>query len=190
MINKTAFFLAPLALAALLSPAACREEPESRAARKAAALESFASLQKELGGALKQAVQEEGFARAIETCRLASPQMEQARSDANLHIRRISERFRNPDHKPDPFEASVLAQWQSDLAAGTRPGVLSADTDQGFRVMKPILIDNGLCLQCHGAPAAMNPDAAREIARLYPDDRATGYAMGDLRGAFSAVWKQ
>jgi hypothetical protein len=41
------------------------------------------------------------------------------------------------------------------------------------------------CLVCHGEAEAQ-PAALREaLASAYPHDRATGYAVGDLRGAFS-----
>lgn len=166
------------------------ESPDQRVIQKERSIAAFAGLQKELGGALQKAVKTEGIAAAIASCRTLSPRIEAGKSTGEVRIRRISDRYRNPDHAPDPYEASILAQWKNDLAAGEKPGVLSAETDAGFRVMKPIIIGNGLCLQCHGAPAEMNPDAAREIARLYPDDRATGYKLGDLRGAFTAVWQE
>lgn len=38
---------------------------------------------------------------------------------------------------------------------------------------------------CHG-PGNSIPDTVRAmLAARYPDDRATGYAVGDLRGAIS-----
>ena len=39
-----------------------------------------------------------------------------------------------------------------------------------------------LCLVCHGE--ILQPEIAARIAELYPDDRATGFKEGDLRGAF------
>jgi len=41
-----------------------------------------------------------------------------------------------------------------------------------------------MCLACHGSDLA-GPVAAR-IRELYPEDRATGFAMGDFRGMFWA----
>ena len=40
----------------------------------------------------------------------------------------------------------------------------------------------GLCLQCHGE--VLDPAVAGKIAELYPDDQATGFIDGDLRGVF------
>jgi hypothetical protein len=39
-----------------------------------------------------------------------------------------------------------------------------------------------LCLQCHGEN--ISPEVQAELARLYPEDKATGYSAGDIRGAF------
>ena len=39
-----------------------------------------------------------------------------------------------------------------------------------------------LCLQCHGE--AIAPPVAEKITKLYPEDKATGFREGDIRGAF------
>ena len=43
-----------------------------------------------------------------------------------------------------------------------------------------------LCLTCHGETLA--PELAAAIAREYPNDQATGFKLGELRGAFRVVW--
>jgi len=40
-------------------------------------------------------------------------------------------------------------------------------------------------LQCHGARDKLAPGVADALKELYPQDQATGYAVGDLRGAVS-----
>jgi len=51
--------------------------------------------------------------------------------------------------------------------------------------MRPIFIAAPVCLQCHGEPAKLAPGVAEALKELYPDDQATGYSLGDLRGAIS-----
>ncbi len=46
---------------------------------------------------------------------------------------------------------------------------------------EPILVQP-LCLVCHGE--ALAPDVAARIEALYPQDEATGFRAGDLRGVF------
>jgi len=39
-----------------------------------------------------------------------------------------------------------------------------------------------VCVRCHGDPDDLAPGVADLLAEEYPEDRATGYAMGDFRG--------
>jgi len=40
-------------------------------------------------------------------------------------------------------------------------------------------------LNCHGSESELMPEVNSLIAQKYPDDKATGYRTGDLRGAVS-----
>ncbi|MFM7180505.1 MAG: DUF3365 domain-containing protein [Verrucomicrobiales bacterium] len=53
-----------------------------------------------------------------------------------------------------------------------------------LRYAKAIPVD-ALCLTCHGKEIA--PPIAQKLRDLYPDDKATDYQVGDLRGIFSVV---
>jgi len=44
-----------------------------------------------------------------------------------------------------------------------------------------------VCLKCHGSTLA--PGVDKVLSELYPQDKATGYKKGDIRGAFVAVRK-
>jgi hypothetical protein len=41
------------------------------------------------------------------------------------------------------------------------------------------------CLGCHGTVENIGPDVKTVLNNKYPDDKATGYQMDDLRGAVS-----
>jgi hypothetical protein len=43
----------------------------------------------------------------------------------------------------------------------------------------------GLCLGCHGPVEQLAPGVAERLKALYPDDRAVGYSLGQLRGAMT-----
>ena len=53
--------------------------------------------------------------------------------------------------------------------------------DNRWGYVEPITVQP-LCLACHGSEIV--PDVADRISELYPEDRATGFAVGDLRGVF------
>ena len=77
--------------------------------------------------------------------------------------------------------------FERDLAAGAPapPQHFDARPDGSARYMSAI-VTQPLCLTCHGSEIA--PEVAAEIARHYPEDQATGFAAGDLRGAFLIEW--
>lgn len=148
----------------------------------------FATLQTELQKELAAAIAARGPEGAIEVCSVASPQMEQRLSaQRGALIRRISDRPRNPDHLADEFEQRAMDRWRLEMAQGKKPALYHERGDAGLRVMQPIVIQNQLCLQCHGGPAEVSPQTRAAIAAKYPADRALGYSMNELRGAFSAT---
>jgi hypothetical protein len=42
-----------------------------------------------------------------------------------------------------------------------------------------------LCINCHGAKENIAPEVKVILGDKYPDDRATGFKVGDVRGAIS-----
>ena len=40
-----------------------------------------------------------------------------------------------------------------------------------------------MCLTCHGPVEAIPPEVRAVLRKRYPSDQATGYSVGDLRGA-------
>jgi hypothetical protein len=42
-----------------------------------------------------------------------------------------------------------------------------------------------LCLACHGDAASLSPAVSARLKELYPEDRAVGYTVGQIRGAMT-----
>ncbi|MFT6919058.1 MAG: hypothetical protein ACJA2G_001693 [Cognaticolwellia sp.] len=57
-----------------------------------------------------------------------------------------------------------------------------SDLKSVLRYMKAIPT-GGLCLACHGSKLA--DDVSSKVNELYPNDQATGFKLGDIRGAFT-----
>ena len=153
-------------------------------------------LAMQLGGQLKaeltQAIAEGGPIAAINVCYLRAPEIAAQLSKASgARVGRTALRVRNPTNAPDDLERSVLEQFSVDLGAGPidRPLEAVFEIRRGDaverRFMRAIPTD-GLCLTCHGT--TLEPELAAAIARDYPADQATGFELGQLRGAFSVVW--
>lgn len=147
----------------------------------------FSGFQSELQKALMAGIQAKGAAGAIGECKTVSPALEQKYTNEGSSVRRISAKPRNPANAPDAFEAVILREWEQGLKEGRAPTTVARRDGSRLRVLKPIRIPGGLCLNCHGDPKTFPPALQSALQKSYPEDKATGYRVGQLRGAFSAT---
>ena len=161
---------------------------EERAAKSRAVVKAFAKrLKGELIGAMKSG----GPVSAIAVCNSAAPAIsEEASESSGWQVGRTALKLRNPANAPDDWERKVLERFEADIAKGADPKTLehfettTLDGRKVFRYMKAIPVGKP-CLTCHGTD--LKPELAAKIKELYPDDQATGFKLGQLRGAFTIV---
>ncbi len=132
-----------------------------------------------------------GVASAVGVCNEKAPQMAKAASEqSGWAIRRVSLRNRNAKAVPDAWERSALEEFDRRAAAGESPATLEKSVmveDGGrkeFRYMKALPVQQ-VCLGCHGSNETISADVAVKINGLYPQDKAVGYALGQIRGAMT-----
>lgn len=104
---------------------------------------------------------------------------ESARPVPEATVGRTSARLRNPANAPPPWARDHVARTDGGKAADTR--ALAFDLGDRVGLLRPIEI-RGRCLHCHAAREALAPATRAWLERAYPEDRALGYALGDLRG--------
>lgn len=106
--------------------------------------------------------------------------------EKGISVKRVSLKYRNPADKPMADETKVLEELHSAFNAKKElPKMVVKEVGKNhYKVYKPIFIDKGVCLTCHGTGDARDKQAYKLIKAKYPDDKAVGYKMGDLRGAF------
>ena len=145
----------------------------------------FGSLKTELQSAL----QEGGPVTAISICKLKAPRLTKEFSSlSGWYLARTSLRLRNQNNHPDEWEQAVLKEFETRKLAGESLSnmeyfeELTIDGKRIFRYMRAIEVVD-LCLNCHGEN--IKPDISRILKQLYPNDQATGFKKGDLRGAFT-----
>lgn len=132
-----------------------------------------------LRGELTAAIGRGGAAVAIDVCSSRAPEIAREVSTDSLTIRRIGTRVRNQmSNTPTPAQGAVLERLSA--ASPEFVGVL----DGRSTYLRAILIQDAMCLRCHGPRESIEPDVLARLANLYPGDEATGYRAGDLRGAF------
>lgn len=144
-----------------------------------AASEFAASLRARLQAGLKQ-----GPTAAIEVCHREAPQIaSEVGARYALHLRRTSLRVRNTDNAPSPADEAILAALAMRLQAGEPASDIEIIEDRGAAgtlLAKPLVME-AVCLMCHGE--RLEPAVSAAIALRYPADQATGFRLGELRGA-------
>jgi len=148
------------------------------------------ALGKKLKGRLTQALEQGDLNLALAICHDEAPRIaEEVSLETGVAVRRISPKTRNPDNQPDAWETEALAILDQKLADDTPAPQLEthawleqADGTREFHMLKGIVTEP-MCLSCHGP--AVDPAVLQAIRSLYPEDLATGFLPGSLRGAFS-----
>ncbi len=164
------------------------------AAREQAARAASGAFLQKLGGALKAEMHKGGPEQAILVCSDLAPQIAGEISRANgWEVTRVGTRVRNPMLAlPDAWESKVLADFETRAAKGekypdmTHGEVVDIGGAKHYRFMKAIPTQEA-CLMCHGKTEKIPDGIKAKLASVYPHDRATGYQVGDLRGAVSII---
>lgn len=151
--------------------------PEKTFAAAAAPLAQ--QLAAKLLAALKQARASGDTAGALSVCRQIAPTVAAELSTGGFSLRRIGTRVRNTaTNTPTSGQARVLAGLTREQP------VFVGELDGTMTWMRAIFIPGTACLGCHGSAEQLDPTVRARLTELYPDDAATDYAVGDLRGAF------
>jgi hypothetical protein len=158
---------------------------DARSSAEAAALAAAEGAATELGRTLRArllaAMAEGGPTRAAEVCATEAPGLAtQVAERTGARVGRGSLRMRGASTPPPWVQDWLVAQGERSAEGVT--GFARVE-DGHARVLRPIAVEPA-CTACHGRELA--PEIAAILDARYPDDRARGYAEGDLRGALWA----
>jgi hypothetical protein len=171
-------------LAAVAFTARAQDPPADPREAEARAL--AAAFVGQLKPRLEQALAEGGPGHAIEVCASAAPAIADALSaGSGWSVKRVSLKSRNASRaQPDDWERGVLEQFDRRQAGGEAPaGIRHAETVRGrYRYLQAQGVEP-VCLVCHGEN--LSGPVREALALWYPDDAATGYTLGQVRGAIS-----
>lgn len=171
------------------TPAATASAPESAWVGEARQVAS--SVPPRLLAVLGSEIQKGGPAHAIGVCQSKAPKLARAASEATgWQIRRVSLGNRNPKAVPDAWERATLQEFDRQQAAGAdvsqleRAEIVTENGRQVKRYMRALPVQ-ATCLQCHGQADKLGPGVAARLSELYPQDKGTGYLLGQIRGAMT-----
>ena len=186
-MNKT--LIALIALSALSSNALATDDAEAKYREESR--KTAQEFMQKLGGTLKEQLQAGGPEKAVAVCKEVAPALAAAYSSDGRSVKRVSLKPRNRAlGTPDAWEERWLQHFEQDLRQGKPIAEMEASAitegpdGRWYRYVKAIPTQQ-MCLQCHGQDDQIPPGVKALLGKEYPDDQATGYSAGMVRGAIS-----
>jgi hypothetical protein len=139
---------------------------------------------------LLKAIDASGPLRAIVVCKYTVPEIASAISRKyGARVTRVSLTPRNPSLGwGDAWEQKVLMDFDERVARGEKADVLehaeivNEPSGRFLRYMKALPMA-APCMHCHGPTEQISEPIRQQLAHDYPHDKATGLALGRIRGA-------
>lgn len=181
-LAAAAFVVALPVLAGAQAPQGFAPEAAPDALKPAvrAADEALATLKARMTARLMQELQAGGPLQAVNVCRDEAPAIaaEIGRTSGVL-VGRTSHRLRNAGNRPPAWAKAAVAAAAGHKAADVAPVAFALGDRVGL--LRPIAMA-APCARCHGGPGEVTAETAAAIHAAYPQDQATGFVAGDLRG--------
>lgn len=149
------------------------------------AKEASQSLLKSLKKNLKTHMKRGGPLTAIKYCNLNAIRLTkevQKKLSQGVLIRRVSLKTRNSSNKATQIDKTILETFEALNKMKTLPPYLMLEKEKSFTYYQPLSIKNPICLKCHGT-LKKNSELALFLDKYYPNDKARGYKLNDIRGA-------
>lgn len=132
---------------------------------------------------LQNAMGEGGLEKALSFCSVHAIDITDSVADMHdVQIQRLATKNRNPENLAEKVDAEMVAYFEEN------PEEIAKIKQQEDKKVyyHAIRIDNPLCLNCHGTVGEeLSKENYAKIQQYYPEDKAVGFEMGELRG----IWK-
>jgi len=163
--------------AAPLAPSAAKDAALARAVHEVGRIDALRSTLARTFAAGGVIATESTFAQVCKPVKVEAMKVAKANG---WSFAQLAERNRNPDNALDAEGRRGFRQLQRDPTLVALVLRTSMNGARGVRYVRRITVENA-CLACHGARDA-RPGFVKQG---YPNDRAFGFASGDLRGIYS-----
>lgn len=138
------------------------------------------NLKKELMAGMKKSPEE-----ALKVCNTRASGILGESQMKNIFVGRVSLKARNPKNAPQKWMLDTIKSYHN--GTNKKPHTVVQINKYRMGIIKPIKV-MPLCLNCHGTN--LKPEIQKKISELYPNDKATGYKNGDIRGFFWADYEK
>lgn len=130
---------------------------------------------------VQAAMKKGGPEYAVDFCNVnAIPLTDSISMVKKSRIQRLTDKNRNPNNT---IQTTTDEDAWKHFQTSSKPYLASEEGKHYY--YKPIQLGMPTCLKCHGTKDDISEGTAKIIAEKYPNDKATGYHQGDLRG----MWK-
>lgn len=149
-------------------------------------MEMAQTTKAELGKNLMGQIQKNGVIAALEFCNIQAMPLTDSMSVVHkAHIKRVSDKPRNPSNSANAVELQHIQTFKNQVASGNEVKPIITTSGEKVEFYYPI-ITNSMCLKCHGTPGKeLEKLTLNKIMERYPNDKAMGYGDNEVRGIWS-----
>ncbi|GGG93489.1 hypothetical protein GCM10011416_08290 [Polaribacter pacificus] len=149
------------------------------------------STQAVLGKNLMATIQKEGTVAALRFCNeQAYPLTDSMAVQHNAIIKRVSDKPRNLANLASFKEKEYIEIFKKDALKNKESEPILVENNGIVSFYYPIKT-NASCLQCHGKPNSnIQKNTLAALKKLYPNDKAIGYNINEVRGIWSISFNQ
>lgn len=130
---------------------------------------------------LAEALGEGDAARAMRSCHIDSRLVTQRITREGAKAGRTSHRLRNPMNAPPTWAKPFVEGYAGRQSRDVKGFVVDLGDQVG--ILRPIS-QQPVCANCHGPVDELTEAVRQAISTRYPQDRAVGFAQGEIRGWF------
>jgi len=172
--------LAPLPAAAQAAATQAPGSPADALGRAVVEIERLDALRSMLAATFAQTGAPADKQAFTTVCAPVGRAMKESAASNSWQARQIAVKYRNVANAADAEGARALAMFVRDSALRSLTLHTTISGVRGTRYLRRITVERS-CLLCHGTRTSRPAFVATE----YPNDRAYGFRVGDLRGAYS-----
>ncbi|MDO4728216.1 MAG: DUF3365 domain-containing protein [Bacteroidota bacterium] len=143
--------------------------------------------QKILLSNVSRQIQQNGVIAALDFCNTHALSLTNTLTTKGIQVQRLTDKNRNPNNLiHDDLDRKAWEQLKNNFSSDNTSETLVLEDEDKVYYYKSIPLGMPACLNCHGSKQNEISAEVQEVLRIkYPDDRATDYKLGELRG----MWK-
>lgn len=149
------------------------------------------STKAQLGKNLLATIQKKGTVAAVTFCNEKAYALTDSMAKIhNANIKRVSDKPRNQNNQANLKELAHILTFKKQVENKAEVSPIVEQQGDKVNFYYPITT-NSMCLQCHGEPEKqIHSETLSTLKQLYPNDKAIGYDVDQVRGIWSITFNK